>query len=427
MSESLEGRYVRGAQAVRVAAENDLEREAIQLEHEEPGPGNGPPRQALAAVQDAESLPSTSVRSPAEALRAMPSSAGRLTTGFAVLDHASRGGARVGEVWTFVGGPGSAKSTIMEQIAKTFAIVHRSPVVAIHSDEGDGPAAIRLGQMLGFDREKLEAKDPDTILAFEAKLAGVGYDMVAPNEITLEVAIEKLSAMAAEYLGPPVLLVDTVHAVECSAGDEARSDKERAEAIVGVYRAAATRGCIVLVGAEAVKSFYASRDPNKQTTGMAAAAESRAITHKAEIVIPMRPTEQEDVFEARIEKNRIGTIRPRFHLRLDPSIATLSELDEQLLMEQADQRKARAATDEALALQGKIEVAIDNQKNYRKGYPGISENQLAKLCRVDKRKRSFLDALHGLQEAQKVLEAVPGPRDGIYYRRPVAAVVEAMP
>jgi hypothetical protein len=359
-------------------------------------------------------------RSPVAALRAVPESAGRFSTGITVLDRLSRGGGRIGDVWVFVGGPGSAKSTTMQQIAMKFAVAHSSPVVAFHADEGDGPASIRLGQMFGLDRELLEGKDLDTVVAFEERLAGLGYNMVDPDELTLEEGIEALVAMRANYPGPPVLLVDTIHTVLCTAADEATNAKERAEAIVGVYWSAAKRGILVLAAAEAVKGFYASKDPSKQTSGMAAAAESRAIAHRASIVVSMRPTPDDGTFEAFVEKNRVGTSRPRFHLRMDPTTTILMEIEERVVIDQAAARKARALTEESIVLQGRIETAIDSEKNYREGYPGLSENQLAKLCRVDKRKPAFHNALGGLVEAQKVLEAVPGPRDGIYYRRPVA-------
>jgi hypothetical protein len=355
-------------------------------------------------------------RSPVVALRSIPDSAGRLPTGFETLDAACRGGLRIGEVITFVGGPGAAKTTKMQQIAKTFAFTHRSPVVALHADEGDGPASIRLGQMLGLDRDLLEKKDAATVSAYDERVAGFGYNLLDPVETTLEEAIQILFAMAPEYSGPPVLLVDTLHSVACSAGDDSKSEKERAERIVEVYRKAATLGCIVLVGSEAVKSFYASKDPNKQTTGMAAAAESRAIAHKAEVVIAMRPTDDEAVFEARIEKNRITSAKPKILLRLDKNTALLEEADACQVRSQKQDAKEEAETEERLDLQNRIEKVVQDPKNHTKGY-GVSTNLLAVKCHVDKRKKTFVDALYGLTETQKALEVVEGPRNGLYYRR----------
>jgi hypothetical protein len=311
----------------------------------------------------------------------------------------------------------------MQQIAKTFAFTHRSPVVALHADEGDGPASIRLGQMLGLNRELLEKKDPETILRYEKLVAGFGYNLLNPDEVTLEEAIEILFAMRSGYLGPPVLLIDTLHSVRCSAGDDARSDKERTERIVDVYRKAATSGCIVLVGSEAVKSFYSSKDPNKQTTGMAAAAESRAIAHKAEVVIAMRPTDDEAVFEARIEKNRITSAKLRILRRLDKDSALLTEVPWREVRDQKQDAKEAAKTEERLDLQNRIEKVVDDPKNHTKGY-GVSTNLLAVKCRVDKRKITFVDALFGLTESQKALEVVEGPRNGLYYRRRGRPVVE---
>lgn len=362
--------------------------------------------------------PTSRFRSPAEALREMPDSGGRRSTGLSALDRVTRGGARAGEIWTFVGGPGAAKSTLMEQIARTFADMHKSPIVALHADEGDGPASVRLGQMFGLDREKLEAKDEAEIAALKAEMSECAYVMANPDEVTLEVAIEKLRALKAAFEGPPVLLVDTLHTVRCSAGDDAKSAKERAEKIVEAYKQAARQiPAIVLVASEAVKAAYASPDPDKRINALAAAAETRQIAHAASIQIDMRPTDDENLFEAFVPKNRIGGTKPHFALRLDKASATLTEVDEHVVADQKADKKARAATAESVALQGKIEKAIDNPKNYSEGLPGLSENLLAKLCHVDKRKQAFLDALYGLTEAQKALEAVPGPHDGLYYRR----------
>ena len=342
-------------------------------------------------------------RSPAAALREMPDSGGRCATFFPALDKASRGGARAGEIWTFVGGPGAAKSTFMEQIARSFADIHKSPVVAIHADEGDGPASVRLGQMFGLDREKLESKDEAEISALEAETAGLGYLMANPDEATLEAAIGKLRALKAAFPGPPVLLVDTLHTVACSAGDEAKSAKDRAEKIVEVYKQAARQvPALVLVASEAVKSAYASPDPDKRTNALAAAAETRQIAHASSIQIDLSPSAtDETVFEAYVPKNRIAGAKPRFSLRLDKAAGSLTEIDGIAVQDERAEKKLSKQTEKISKLAERAEALL-------KTWPdGLAVTTM--LGRLGGRKDDLLAALQGLENQGAATWAI-GPR-----------------
>jgi hypothetical protein len=59
-------------------------------------------------------------------------------------------------------------------------------VVAIDVDESDGPASVRVGQIWGLDREKLERRDAAEIAVLESEMAGIAYTMADPEEVTLE-------------------------------------------------------------------------------------------------------------------------------------------------------------------------------------------------------------------------------------------------
>jgi KaiC/GvpD/RAD55 family RecA-like ATPase len=359
--------------------------------------------------RDADASPEPKkFRSPADVLREMPDSGGRFATGFPTLDQLTRGGARPGERWTPVGGPESAKSTFMEQIARYFSDLHRSPVVALHVDEGDAEAMIRLGQMWGFDREKLEAKDPAEIDAFDAALKKCVYDATDPDEVTLEEAGERLKRLASADLGPPVLLIDTLHTVRCAAVDDGGSAKERAERVVETYKATSQLPAIVLVGSEAVKAAYASKDPEKRVEAMAAAAESRAIAHAASVLILLRQTDEEGVFEVRVVKNRPGGgKRGTFYVRLDKAAATLTEVD------QVASRDVKAAGKESRRQERVQRLQERAEKLLKQSAEGLSVSALH--GRLGGAKAELLAALEGL-EAQGVAEWVPGKQGAHVWR-----------
>jgi hypothetical protein len=110
---------------------------------------------------------------PVEVLRRRADRPARLKTGIAAIDDATRGGLPGGTIVTFTGGPGSAKSTLMTQIARIFAGQHGSVVVSLHADEGCEPAAVRVGQQFGCSRDGLETGDAATLADFESKMKGI--------------------------------------------------------------------------------------------------------------------------------------------------------------------------------------------------------------------------------------------------------------
>jgi hypothetical protein len=262
--------------------------------------------------------------------------------------------------------------------------------------------------MLGLDRERLEQKDPETLAAFETRLARIGYTMAIPDEVTLEAAVEKLRAMPASATGPKILVVDTLNRTRFEAGAEARDDRRRFEEAVEVCKRAAREiPALVLLGAEANRAS-ASSDPKRRTDPLASAAEYRAIEHGANLQIVMQSTDDERTFEGVVAKNRIGRAKPTFTLEHDATSATLTERAASV-DEKGDERAARR----------------DRKRTDRVGKVGEAAasllashgplNVTAIFGKIGGDKQTLVDALNGL-EAQRRAEWVLGPRNAHVWR-----------
>lgn len=86
----------------------------------------------------------------------------RLETGFPTLDRATRGGLPIGKTVVLGGAPGAGKTTAAVQLAFRWLLqgVH---VGILAADEDANGLLVRLGQLVGLDRTKIEEGDPSTV------------------------------------------------------------------------------------------------------------------------------------------------------------------------------------------------------------------------------------------------------------------------
>jgi hypothetical protein len=190
---------------------------------------------------------------------------------------------------------------------------------------------------------------------------GIEWEMPDPDSTRLEEAIERLFQMTppSEKGGPPVIDVDTIQTVRSAAGEDSKTPREHMEARMTLCKDAKRRGALVLVGSEANRASYASRDPEKRTSPLAAAAESRAIEYASDLQIHMTSLDNDGtLFEAVISKNRLGGVKPRLLLRLDKATATLTEIDAASVEQQARDQKSREETEHLSKIADDVEALL---------------------------------------------------------------------
>jgi hypothetical protein len=333
----------------------------------------------------------------ADAIRAMPDATARHATGWPEIDACTRGGARVGEIWAFIGRAGAAKSVAMQNLAVRFAKLHGATVLHVPADEGAGAPAIRLGQMLGLDRFKLENKDPEEVARLADLQRSLNYTFAEPDETTLEAATRRLQELPGDF---KILLLDTTNTVRAIAGEDAGSTRERTGEIVKAYKIAAKTGpCLVIVGCEANRSSWASSDPAKRTHKLASGAETRAIEHASTVQFDMSPIDGDDfTFIAEVVKNRVGGRKTFVHLRLDPDRAELAEVDGLNVIDVKEEKRREKANRDEDALRELI-VRIVRQ------HGPLNTGQLAR--RVGKNRDKLNRMLDRLEE-DKILTSEKG-------------------
>jgi hypothetical protein len=248
----------------------------------------------------------------------------RVATGIRTLDRASRGGLRRGRRVFVLGAPSTAKTTLAMTLALKWARDgHR--VVWLAVDEEAADLVVRLGQMLGFDRDLLEAGDVPELERLQAALAALpGLTILdADDGHTIEDAIDVLEDRPPNVAG--ALFVDSLQsAAEAMLGDGPRA---RVDAVVRGLRRASRRGLIVIATCEMSRGAYRSRNPADRIDPMAAGKESGSIEYaaKTQLVLTEVPDRTGEI-DVTIRKNRGGSKEP-FRLRVDFKRARVDEVD----------------------------------------------------------------------------------------------------
>src|SRR6478735_670912 len=217
-------------------------------------------------------------RRPSEVLRAAGARGPRIPTGLETLDTACRGGLCTGSLWVFGGAPGAGKTTLLCQLA-LYRLAAGDHVVLLAADESPQGLALRLGQLLGYDRDALEGGDTaDAEVALDAY--GERLWILDGAEWTVE---------AAALLLPPggVLLVDSIQTLR-AAGTEGAEPRARVDAVVHALKSATRIGLLVLATCELARGAYRSNDPAQRTNSLAAFKESGAIEYGMDGALVLR-------------------------------------------------------------------------------------------------------------------------------------------
>jgi KaiC/GvpD/RAD55 family RecA-like ATPase len=271
----------------------------------------------------------------------------RLTSGFASLDgDATRGGFPFAKIIVLGAAPCGGKSMFALAWAHGWSTAG-VPVFYLAADGGTEDVMVRLGQRLGFHRDKLECGDDETRKAYARKIAAASLPFDVDDDMTIENACTRLDDMCRERgTDRGVLVVDSIQ----TAGSERHDDKTRdprarIDATVQALRAVRERKHLAIVTSEVPRSYYADekKDP------LAAFKESGAIEYAADLAVLLSPdakANQPDVIVVQVtRKNRLGSGQPTFFVQLKRDRADVIELESKPTRRAAADKSSRTADD----------------------------------------------------------------------------------
>lgn len=293
------------------------------------------------------------LESPVTVLRKMRDQGEPVGTGLGPLDDHMRGGIWPGRTVIIVGPPHVGKTNLLVQIGqaaaeKGYAVLYLNP------DEGREPAAVRIGQQLGYERAALEdihhpARE-NTVAAVERTLAGRVLrfpDLDAECDNSLEGVAE---ALAQEYPDQKkLLLVDSIQTVHIRGGTTAfPSVRERIlETGRCARRLAGEHTMMVVLTSEANRGAYRSKSEGDRTEDISSPAEAR-LEYSCDTLIFLRSTQEDPhLVDTRLVKNRVGT-RGQFFLRLDSKRAKFDVADREGAVIPTKDRAREKAVEEAI-------------------------------------------------------------------------------
>jgi KaiC/GvpD/RAD55 family RecA-like ATPase len=368
-------------------------------------PGPSLEEQERAAIQEEAALPEDSWLSAPDVLRRRPAPGQRIPTGIPALDAATRGGFPIGYLVTFQGPPGIGKTALAIQIAQNAARFMNARIVALMPDEGREPAAVRVAQLLGCDRAKIEDGDPVELARFSALCVDIDIALPDPDapETTLESVLSRaISETPAERT--LVVVLDSTQMVK-TTGTPDEADRKRVERVMTTMRTfAKSRPALVLNASQINRASYRHKDPSDNASPLSAGAETRAIEFVSDIVIHL-DGDAADIITAKIVKNRTGG-KISVSLRMNENEARLYEVDADGLARRTEAEEEKA---QAIA-RGKEKVRRIIAK-----YPdGLTTTQIKQFVKL--RHAIVLAALEALEDAGEVV-AEPGGGRAVIYRK----------
>jgi hypothetical protein len=358
-------------------------------------------------------------RTPAQTLDAFPPPRAYFLTGLPAVDRATRGrGLPTGKLVVIQGEPESGKTGLAVQVAVKIGIDYNVPVWIYASDGGEEATAVRVGGLLGFDTDKLEARDPEEKGRLAEALSDRRIFIVSDSNecANLEVVVQKAEAI--DPGTPHVLAVDSIQETPPRAVREA-SERDTVILSARILRRARQSKVpwLILCTSEVVKSAFSAKKESQRSRKIAAGAESSKIGYVASMVIHLSgdPSVAPGYGTAEIVKNKIGGLKLRFGLRLEEKTLALREID--CIVRAEEDAAARKAVEDAdrMATEGRILAAIDRTP-VPEGYPGVTQTVLVRACKVSRENLTFHAALAQLL-ADRKLESVSGPRNSLCYRR----------
>lgn len=307
--------------------------------------------------------------SPADTLRRQKDVSTRYATGVPTVDHLTKGGMPRGRIAVMVGRPGAGKTGLALQVAASVAQRHPDVAVGLYlADEGLEAGVIRLSQHLGFDREHLEAADPEVIRSASEQLEGYRGRIHCMDPDAEDASLEAfLDGMAVRADGRPQLwVIDSAQVVRLAAAASKKLDRRMTvDAVCRMVKAAARRrGAVALLLSQSNRGSYRAKKEDEQADPLSSGAETGQLEHMADLFLFLAP-DGDDRVKVQVPKNRLGR-GPRlepFHLALNRDRATYTELDSGALA-------AAAEADEQIATGKKVKFLVERlQRALKKDGP----------------------------------------------------------
>lgn len=286
-------------------------------------------------------------RRPAEVLEAIPSPKFRFRTDIPSLNNAGREGLPTGIVIVIVGWPDAGKTGLMTQIILSIAMNYEVVAVLFTPDGGQEATAIRIGGLLGFDQDRLEARDPEE----KAKLAERLHErrIFIVNDSEDGMVFERIREEAERIRPDLPHIYGLDSAQECLATETADELDERHRAIElmrAVYRTVEANPIpsLTVVTSQAAGQAFTPAKKSDRTPPIGAPAESKKISYLCHMVVALEgdPSRGPDFGRAAVVKSKLRGPKPSFVLQVDPLTSRLKEIDSAVVEEAAENRKARA-------------------------------------------------------------------------------------
>ena len=253
----------------------------------------------------------------------------RMHTRLPALDACLRGGLPPGKLVVLVGAPGSCKTSLAAWLLSECEL-QGACAMYVASDENRTGIVIRLGQQHGLEREALESPMPAARRRFAKDLRDhrPNLHIIDPlrDRLTLEEAERKLAASAEAQGKIAVLIVDSLQTVHSAAAAGEDSPHARLNAVINSCRAIADRGTIVIAISEMNRGGYRSTSGAQESSALASGAGSSRIEYGADLQMSLTAVAHENgVVDVSVNKNRIGSDKPTFRIKIDFARATFAE------------------------------------------------------------------------------------------------------
>jgi replicative DNA helicase len=323
-----------------------------------------------------------------------------LPTGFRTLDEACRGGFRPGRRVFLGAPPGSGKTTVGLGWALDWALAG-AHVAVLAIDESAADLLVRLGQMLGLERDALEAGEQSTLERLRAELRGIPTLVLLDGDdgASVETAVRVLHRRPAGSAA--AILLDSLQSAQGAGSDDAQSPRERVDRVLAAIRRASAEGIVVVATSELSRGAYRSRDPRDRIEDLAAGKESGGIEHVAQTLLILRPVpDRVGEVDVAIPKNRGGAKTP-FRLAIDFSRARARETE-------------RPAGVEPVEPVAQLAADMERVREVLRSSPGIAGTDalLARLGRSKARGRAAIRTL--LDRSEIRVERGPGTARRLY-------------
>jgi len=357
------------------------------------------------AKQKPSERPLEMVLSVSDVLLKRDSVTTRYRTGIPTVDRVTRG-IPAGKVISIVGKPGAGKTNLATQISFFMAVHEGCEVFALWKDEGPEASAIRIGQMLGFDRAKLEDRDPTDEAACATKVASYSYHMLDPD--LPDVTVEKMFEIVDERAGDkqPVLVIDSAQVAVLSKNRPPKKQQwERINELMEFLKQETRRrGWITIICSQATRGSYRSRNEKDRDDPLSSGAGGSGIEYQSDVQLFLTGSIDEFV-TIQIPKSRLGGTGVKFYVKFAKPRATFSEEGQQPEGNALDAATPRQKAQLA-AVKERIVKALRSN-------PEISTNQLHDL--VASKRATLIEALQEMRSNFDVI-AEPGPRGALIWK-----------